>query len=1165
MTHKGGLWYTYFLMRKRILTFLAMLILVHVGTGDVVRTRVVPAEMCGAASVAPGACLVLPTFDGDEISLTLGERKPSVTGYTSYGAKSEEALGLNATVVEMADGFVATVSDPRTGHVFVFRRNVDGLEVKKIVPTRGSCGPCTKECSCAGPAVSGGGIKLAKVTAKPLTGNPLVDGAGMLKGEKLTNVVDVLIAFDKSGANWVRRNTAFGDISAFAQDRVQNMNNALVNSGLGRLFEFRLAGVIEVASDASKVVDKWGYVDIDRLVDYVTGYRKDANATRLADWKKIRSKRNAVGADLVSLLVDGENAGMIGLGFSLDNHSIRQKTFPDYAYNVCSVSVAAYGHTITHECGHNMGAGHAKMYGFEANNSGPQLYGYSLGHYFDVTNAQGVVIDHCATIMAYNDDGRTALHKQEWNEYANLNYVNVGGVRTLLRDSQYFADGHYYSGLYREVPFFSSPAVEYIYNDPATGRRVASGVPTGTAQHDNAKILSLTYPLVANYRLHREALTLVKSGEGAVSGGGLYEYGKKVALKATPLTVTDKKTKKKTVKSVFCGWYTDEAMSEPMPGAWQAASYTYVMPEDAETVYAKFLAPTDEAAKAIRVYTDADFYPLTPGVTASISLNIAAGCLPTAKAANLPKGLALKQRSDKSWYITGKPTTPGEKKVTITVTSAANKTGVKHTFRILVTNWRDDAFFVKDGALIADIYEDFVAGIPVTDCVIAAAANATATIPTALGLKFNGKTCRVTGTPKAPGKYLVTFTRKVQAGVDKKTKKPIYVTHKATALFVVYQGYGDHSKDRGVITPGIVVTAAFPSADGVPRPQEAHEMQTISVGVQQKIEVTAVGMNGVANVFSAKNLPPGLTINKNTGAITGTPTKAGTYAVTVSVSNKWKWTGSTSFTLNVEALPAWAKGTFIGTVKCRIGGSADGAWSTEKVGVASVSVGATGKISGKLRLSAANTATFSFNSYTEHYGNTFGAKKRVKVTQNRKTCMFDLELFVSGSGDMTSTTDMSNDAAGTANLMLFGVSGSPASKFSWDFADSYHLVQTRWTGVDKALAAALKGKSATVFTVEPGRKSYLYKFTLTFGANGTATVKCRMQDMNPKRTKTYGKWLPTTYSTSGTAVVQRMDTTGGSCMLLLPILVPKPADEYVEIMLFVGPDGGIQRSSATVP
>ena len=470
-----------------------MMILVHVGTGGVVRKRVVPPEMCGAASVAPGMRLVLPTFDGDDISLVLDERKPSVTGYSSYGAKSEGALGLNATVVETADGFVATVSDPRTGHVFAFRRSADGLEVKEIVPARGARGPCTRECPCADPVASGGGVKRLRVAS--LTGKPLVDGAGMLKGEKLTNVVDVLIAFDKSGANWVRRNTDFGALAsplpAFAQDRVQNMNNALANSGLGRLFEFRLAGVIEVSTDASKVVDKKGRMDMDRLVDYVSGYRKDANAARLADWKKIRARRNSTGADLVSLLVQGGGTSSVGLGFALDNHSIRDPRFPDYAYNVCSVSVAAYDHTITHECGHNMGAGHAQMYDAAAGYSGPQLYSYSLGHYFDVTNAQGVVIDHCATIMAYNDDGLAALHEQEWNAYADANCVNVDGVRTPLCDSPYF-DDNYYSGLYRAVPFFSSPAVEYVYDDPATGGRVASGVPTGTERHDNAKILSLT-------------------------------------------------------------------------------------------------------------------------------------------------------------------------------------------------------------------------------------------------------------------------------------------------------------------------------------------------------------------------------------------------------------------------------------------------------------------------------------------------------------------------------------------------------------------------------------------------------------------------------------------------------------------------------------------------
>ena len=1005
------LWYTCLAMRKRILTFVAMFVFAQAASGDVVRQRIVPASSCGEQSLAPGARLVLPAFDGAEVSLALGRRTLSVTGGVSYGAKADGSPGWNATVVETDDGFVATVPDARTGRILSFRRDAGGLTVAERAPTRNggrTCGP--RQIADETPSV----VRRLMAAVSPLTGDPLVDGKAMLKGEMQTNVVDLLIAFDKSAADWVRMNSAFAltdaPLGSFARDRVQDMNNVLANSGLGALFEFRLAGVVEISTDASKLKDKQGEVDFDRILNYASGYRTDANAKRSEDWKKIRVKRNSVGADLVSVLVDAGRGDMIGLGFALDNSSIRTARFSDFAYSVCSVAEAAYGHSIAHECGHNMGAGHPKAL---VGDPGPQLYGYSSGCYFDITNAGSVVVSHYASVMAYNNDGRQASHVEEWRTYASNTLVTVNGVRVPLSKTKYY-DGYMHLGLFHEAGCFSNPAVDFFYDDPVTGERVATGVPTGTDEHDNARLLSLTYPLVANFRLHKDALVLVKSGMGSVTGNGLYVTGKKVTLKATPATTTNKKTKKKTAVSVFCGWYADEQMMRPMPGAWQSASYVHTTVDGGTTVYAKFLSPTNAEAKAISVSTGAEFYALTPGVTASIPLDIAAGCLPTAKAANLPKGLSLKQRSDKSWYITGKPTTPGERKVTITVTSAANKTGVKHTFRILVTNWRDDAFFVKDGALIADVYEDFVAGIPVTNCVIAAATNSTATIPAALGLKFNGRTCRITGTPKAPGKYLVTFTRKVKTGVNKKTKKAIYTTHKATTLFVVYQGYGDHSQDRGVIRPAIQV-AAPPDAS------------VVSKGVRQRISVAAVGMDGVANTFSAKGLPPGLAINKTAGIITGTPTKAGTFVVKVSASNKWKWTGSTEFVMEVVPLPLWAQGTFKGNVSCMK--SQSGANAIR--GTAQLSVGSTGKISGKFILRTGRTATFAFSSYTKQDDGSFTARGSVNVVQNYRKCTFALELVVSAPPAEAATAQK---ASGSVSLSLVGKSGDPARKFGWRLA-----------------------------------------------------------------------------------------------------------------------------------
>ena len=61
-------------------------------------------------------------------------------------------------------------------------------------------------------------------------------------------------------------------------------------------------------------------------------------------------------------------------------------------------------------------------------------------------------------------------------------------------------------------------------------------------------------------------------------------------------------------------------------------------------------------------------------------------------------------------------------------------------------------------------------------------------------------------------------------------------------------------------------------------------------------QITADG-NPVS--FNSSGLPPGLTVDNNTGAITGTPTQAGTFSVTVSADNA---TGSGVATVNLTVL-----------------------------------------------------------------------------------------------------------------------------------------------------------------------------------------------------------------------------------------------------------------------
>jgi endo-1,4-beta-xylanase len=89
-------------------------------------------------------------------------------------------------------------------------------------------------------------------------------------------------------------------------------------------------------------------------------------------------------------------------------------------------------------------------------------------------------------------------------------------------------------------------------------------------------------------------------------------------------------------------------------------------------------------------------------------------------------------------------------------------------------------------------------------------------------------------------------------------------------------------------TTGNTVTVTNPGA------------QTGTAGTAASLQVHAAdSAAGQALTYSATGLPPGLSINASTGAITGTPTTANTYNVTVTAADSTSASGSASFTWTV--------------------------------------------------------------------------------------------------------------------------------------------------------------------------------------------------------------------------------------------------------------------------
>ncbi|MBO7206652.1 MAG: hypothetical protein J6W10_03455 [Kiritimatiellae bacterium] len=406
--------------------------------------------VAGAAKVfglEVGDVIAFKLFEDKTLEVTLIEETEALTGRAFLGRIDNVLNALGCVVLETESGIILDVTDFENQRVWKVVSDENCVTVREIKPdnTRRRGGDTLYSPRSDAPVnvtvTTENGVTsvvtnyVAAITPPMMLSNKVaskMDAQSSLPSTALAatsgeTTVDVLINYDTDAAAWARSNG--GGVQAFAETCVQKMNTALANTGLTSYFRFRLVGVYEVGgSDGG---------DIINALYFASGsYFGTFNGV---SWDGVEDERDRIGADIVCTLCDnGSEYGTVGVGWALMPGS----DCASCGFNACQIRSVANSHTMTHEVGHNMGAGHGDK---QADSPGPQYYTYSSGYYFTASGTK------YHTIMAYDSDG--------------------------------------YGNYYREVPYFSSP--DYTYN----------GVAVGTAtKNDNTRTLRGNWQMVAANR-----------------------------------------------------------------------------------------------------------------------------------------------------------------------------------------------------------------------------------------------------------------------------------------------------------------------------------------------------------------------------------------------------------------------------------------------------------------------------------------------------------------------------------------------------------------------------------------------------------------------------------------------------------------------------------------